>query len=73
MCRHLHLCPHAAPRCCNCDVCPDSGEFVGPVEGPSLFYEPSTCEPYNAMNEERYGNTGLDTWGERKRQVNINA
>jgi hypothetical protein len=36
MCRHLHLCPTAGPMCCNCDVCPDSGEFVGPL-GPFLF------------------------------------
>ena len=70
MCRHLTHCPHAAPTCGICNVCPDTGELVGP-EGPFLFNELQTSEPYNAMNEERYGNPGTYPWGERQRQVNV--
>ena len=71
MCRHTHECPNAAPMCGNVTMCPDTGEFVGSVEGPFLFNEYQTSEPYNAMNEERYGNPGTYPWGERQRQVNV--
>ena len=72
MCRHVADCHTAGPGCAQTTRCPVSDVYyVGPLHGGFSFNQ--HAEHCNAMNEERYGNPGSDTWGERKRQININA